>query len=272
MFFIVSGSSGCGKNTIINELLKTNKKLKLLPTLTTREKREGESEGNPFYYVTKEEFQDKIRKNELLEHELIHNNFYGASKVLLNDFLEHGHYLIKDIGVKGTFNLDEKLQDVTPVVKIFFTTNGKRSLKKRLIGRGEKQIKLRLSRYGFEQKQKNRYDYIIHNEDKQYTIDIMNVLIKIGEKYNQILPTKPFAKINNKKIKKYIEKFLTKQKVKPVKVSLQNEKIYLLNGHERFIASILTHSTLTKKFVVKAPKILNENDYAEFNKLLKTKI
>ena len=71
MFIILTGSSGVGKNTVITEIEKNNKNFKLMPTYTTREKRPFEIEGYPFYYITKDEFQQKIRSGELIEHEYI---------------------------------------------------------------------------------------------------------------------------------------------------------------------------------------------------------
>ena len=88
MFVILSGSSGVGKNTVIKEMQKTETNLVMMPTFTTREKREGEVEGAPYFYISKEEFQEKIKNHELIEHEFIHNNYYGSSYTILMNILK----------------------------------------------------------------------------------------------------------------------------------------------------------------------------------------
>ena len=101
MFVILSGSSGVGKNTVIKEMQKTEINLVMMPTFTTREKRVGEIEGAPYFYIAKEEFQEKIKNNELIEHEFIHNNYYGSSYTIFDDYIKTGKIIIKDIGVEG---------------------------------------------------------------------------------------------------------------------------------------------------------------------------
>ena len=71
----------------------------------------------------------------------------------------HDKIIIKDIGVEGAQNLQQKLSHKTEILKLFLTVKHKGELKKRLDGRGEKQAKLRLKRYGYEQKQKNKFDF-----------------------------------------------------------------------------------------------------------------
>ena len=120
MFIMLAGSSGVGKNTLINDLKPKNSSVVLMPTLTTRAMRAGEVEGNPFYYLTKEEFEDKVKAGELFEHELIHGNFYGSSKIIFNEYLKSGKILMKDIGVEGAINLSRILKPFTNTIRVFF--------------------------------------------------------------------------------------------------------------------------------------------------------
>ena len=78
MILILSGSSSCGKNTIIKELMSEDDNLAYIHTFTSREKRNGEIDGEPYFFISKEEFQQKIKNGDFFEHELIHNNFYGV--------------------------------------------------------------------------------------------------------------------------------------------------------------------------------------------------
>lgn len=246
MFIILTGSSGVGKNTVITEIEKRHSNFRLMPTYTTREKRLKEVDGYPFYYITKDEFQQKIKDGELIEYEHIHNNFYGSSYKILKDNLKEDIVLIKDLGIEGAQNLTLKISNITPVKKIFLTTT-KHELKKRLKGRGEKQIKLRLKRYKREQREINKFDYIIHNYDLNETC---NIIFDIYDKdLDEILPTKIVDKINIRKINKYVGKLQTGKILKPVQVQLQNGKIYIVKGHEKFIAGILTNKLVAKVFV-----------------------
>lgn len=249
MFIILSGSSGVGKNTIINEMQKTNEKLVLMPTFTTREMREGEVSGNPFFYISKTEFQEKIKNNELIEHELIHGNFYGSSHVLFDEYIKGGNIIIKDIGVEGAQNLSLKLADKTKILKIFLTVNSKSELKKRLKGRGEKQIKLRLKRFKYEQQQMNKFDYIIFNMDMQKTVDIIKTIANLEQ--NDFYFEKEISKYNSYKIKYYINKLNSKKVLSPVKVTISNNKAYVVSDAEKLIASFLSGQSVAKLVVEK---------------------
>lgn len=251
MFIILTGSSGVGKNTVITEIEKRHDNFKLMPTYTTRDKRPNEVDGYPFYYITKDEFQQKIKEGELIEYEHIHNNFYGSSYKILNDNLKEDIVLIKDLGIEGAQNLTHKISSITPVKKIFLTTT-KHELKRRLKGRGEKQIKLRLKRYKREQKEINKFDYIIYNYDLDETCNFIRDIY--DKELDEILPTKVVDKISIRKVNKYVSKLQTGKILKPVQVQIENGDIYIIKGHEKFIAGILTNK-LVAKVIVKGKKI-----------------
>ena len=252
MFVIMTGSSGVGKNTVINELKKIDERFVLMPTYTTREMREGEIEGNPYYFLTKEQFQEKIHNNQLLEHELIHTNYYGSSKELLEQYLQTGNIIIKDIGVQGAQNLYKKLNEMTQVIRVFLTVNSKKELKKRLIGRKEKNIKLRLKRFGYEQKQINNFDYIIYNHDLQRTTQDILKIVELEN--NDFLPCKNIKDINKYKVRYYANKLKTGKVLRPIKIAFDGEKAYILKGVEKFVASVLTNMPVAKVIVCKQVK------------------
>lgn len=246
MFIILTGSSGVGKNTVITEIEKRNDHFKLMPTFTTRQKRPNEVEGYPFYFISVDEFQDKIKNGELIEHEHIHNNFYGSSYKVLNDNLQDNIVLIKDLGIEGAQNLTQKISHITPVSKIFLTTT-KHELTKRLKGRGEKQIKLRLKRYKREQSEINKFDYIIINNDLNTTCNTIEKIYSIN--LTDIKPTKSVEKISTKKINKYVSALMRGKILKPVSVQLDGDELYIIKGHERFVAGILTNKLVAKKIM-----------------------
>ena len=249
MFVIMSGSSGVGKNTVIKEMQKTMHNLMLMPTYTTREKREGEVEGLPYFYITKEEFQEKIKNNEFIEYEFIHNNYYGSSYKIFDEYLQKGMILTKDIGVEGAQNLSQKMKEHTEMLKVFLSINKKHELKKRLIGRGEKNIKLRLNRYKYEQQQQNKFDFIICNIDLEATTKILKKLITVGEQDYYF--KKDLHKLSPYKVKYYINKLTSGKILKPVKIAVCDEKVCVLKDEEKLVASFLCKKPVAKMVIYK---------------------
>lgn len=249
MFIILSGSSGVGKNTVIKEMQKTKKDLVLMPTFTTREKREGEVEGMPYFYITKNDFQDKIRENELIEYEFIHNNYYGSSFKVFDEYIKSGKIIIKDIGVEGAQNLCIKMKEHTDMIKVFLAIPHKNELKKRLKGRGEKQIALRLKRFDYEQKQKYKFDYIINNINLQETSEYVKKIITATQK--DFFFNKPIQKLNSYKIKYYINKLTSGKILRPVKIAIYEDKIVVLSKPEKLVASFICKIPVAKLIVNK---------------------
>ena len=174
------------------------------------------------------------------------------SKELLEQYLQTGKILIKDIGVQGAQNLYKKLNDITKVIRVFLTVKSKKELKKRLKGRNEKNIKLRLKRFGYEQKQINKFDYIIYNHDLQRTTQNILQIVELENK--DYLPCKNLKKINKYKVKLYANKLKSGKTLKPIKIAFDGEKAYILKGVEKFVASILTNIPVAKVVTYKEVK------------------
>ena len=112
MLIIISGSAGVGKNTVITSLLDKHDNIKLLKTCTTRPPRStDEAMHSPYIYLTREQFEEKIKNGELFEHEEIHNNFYGMLNSSLQEIAFSDCHYIKDIGVLGQKSIKEALND-----------------------------------------------------------------------------------------------------------------------------------------------------------------
>ena len=119
MLVILSGVSGAGKDTIKKELIKRMEDIISLPSFTSREPRPGEEEGVQYHFISKDEFKEKIKNGEFYEYDLHHENYYGTSKKLMNEKIESGKIIVKDIEVNGTENLIKKLGNDTKLVTIF---------------------------------------------------------------------------------------------------------------------------------------------------------
>ena len=247
MILVLSGSSSCGKNTIIKQLMQNDGELRYINTFTSREKRQGESDGNPYFFISKEEFQQKIKNGDFFEHELIHNNFYGVEKNLCKELLKENRHLLKDMGVIGTFNLKEQLKDNFVETVYLYVT--KAELKKRLKNRGDskEQIKLRMKRFGFEKANMVKYNFVINNNSLSNTVKILEKILENDKEFFEyIIVTKKLDKLNVKKIQKYCDKFRNNKEYKPIKVYFNGEDFFIKNHIEKYIASIITNKNLAK--------------------------
>ena len=185
MLIIISGSAGVGKNTIITKLLEKYDNIELIKTCTTRMPRKTDADmHSPYIYLTRDEFDDKIKNGELFEHEEIHQNFYGLLNSSLEAVIKNDCHYIKDIGVLGQKNIKEALKNKATVLSIFLTAP-KEELIKRLRARGDHDIDLRISRMEFELSYAKNYDVVINNVDLEKTLKEIEKLIKKYEKIEQ---------------------------------------------------------------------------------------
>ncbi len=185
MLIIISGSAGVGKNTVITEILNKYPNIKLMQTCTTRLQRHTDSDmHNPYIYVSREDFENKVKNGELFEHEEIHQNFYGVLNSSIDEIKKRENHYIKDIGVLGQIKLKRALKKDVEVLSIFLTAP-KDELIKRLKARGDHDIDLRISRMEFELSYAKNYDYVIENINLDKTIKKIESIIKKHEKIEQ---------------------------------------------------------------------------------------
>ena len=179
MLVILSGVSGAGKDTVKKELMNKMEDVITLPSYTSREPRDGEQEGVEYHFISKDEFKDRIEKNEFYEYDVHHENYYGTSRRLMNEKIESGKIIIKDIEVNGTENLINILKNEIKLITIFLKVDEK-ELRSRLEKRGESKesIDLRLSRLEYEESKIGLYDYVIKNDDLEKTVDIIMTILK----------------------------------------------------------------------------------------------
>jgi len=187
MLILLSGVSGAGKDTIKKELIKRMDNVISLPSFTSRKPRVGEEEGVQYHFITKQEFEERIKNNEFYEYDLHHENYYGTSRKLLNEKIASGKIIVKDIEVNGTENLIKLLKDETKLVTIFLRVE-KEELRRRLETRGdnltEDEIELRLGRLDYEEDKIRLYDYMIKNDDFEKTVQLIMTIIENEARLN----------------------------------------------------------------------------------------
>lgn len=181
MLVILSGVAGAGKDTIKKELIKRMDKVTTIPSFTDRPQRLGDIPGQTYYFVSKQEFEDMIKNDELYEYDIHHNHYYGTSKKVLDEEIANGKIIVKDIDVNGTENLVKLFEDKMKVVTIFLKVP-KEELRKRLEQRIDKpsleEIQLRLDRFDHEESKSKSYDYVIKNNNLEKTVQIIMAIIE----------------------------------------------------------------------------------------------
>lgn len=171
MFIIISGPSGVGKNTVIEELLKRNPNLKYLMSCSTRKPREHEI-GKGYIFISQDEMQKKLENNELFEHEEIHGSTYGTLNSSVEEIIKGEKDFIKDLGVLGQNYYVSRLKDKVKIVTIYLTCP-KDEIEKRLVDRGEKEVEKRLARFDFEESHKGNFDFVVENINLNETVDFI---------------------------------------------------------------------------------------------------
>lgn len=166
IFFVVSGPSGVGKNTLLSFALNEVRGIYYLPSLTTRPLRPTESQGNPYYFVSVPEFEAMIQEQVFLEWKKIHNgNYYGTHLPTILYALNNGFDLATDMDVLGCQDVRERFPD--RVISIFIAPPSIEELRKRLIKR-DKDPELtnkRLERVEMEMTHMPNYHYVVVNDN-----------------------------------------------------------------------------------------------------------
>ena len=181
MLVLLSGVSGAGKDTITKELLKKMNNLETLPSYTDRAVRKDDIPGVTYNFVTEKEFKQMIDNGEFYEYNIHHEHYYGTSKKLLNEKIQNGKIIIKDIEVNGVENLVKILKNELKVVTIFLKVPKevlRKRLEKRIDSLDKEQIELRLNRFDYEESKIGMYDYVIKNNNLEKTVNVIMEIIK----------------------------------------------------------------------------------------------
>ena len=179
VLLVLSGPSGCGKGTIVSQILKNHQDFALSVSFTTRDPRPGEIDGVHYGFVSKEEFQKQIENGNMLEYTEYCGNFYGTPEDRVNELLEKGVNVILEIETVGALNVKRLREDA---VLLMILPPSYEVLENRLRSRGtntEEDILLRMNRSKEELKSLNEYHYCVINptgESEKAAQTVVNIV------------------------------------------------------------------------------------------------
>ena len=173
LLIVISGPSGCGKNSIINELLKIRKNTWVSISCTSREPRGEEKNGINYYFLSKEEFEEDIKKDEFLEYAEYSGNYYGTPKKYIKEHLDKGEDVILEIEIQGALKIKEKLDET---VFIFIMPPSMNELKRRLINLDK--IEKRFKRAYEEINEIPKYNYVVVNDDLEKAVKKVDAILE----------------------------------------------------------------------------------------------
>ena len=176
LLIVVSAPSGCGKGTVLHEILKDDS-FYCSVSATTRKPREGEINGVNYYFLSKEEFEQKIKYDAMLEYAQYCENYYGTLKQEVDSNLEKGKNVILEIDVQGAMQIKKQRPEG---VFIFMLPPSVKELERRLRKRGTETddvIALRVAEAEGEIKQASKYDYVMVNAALEDAVEDFKTIV-----------------------------------------------------------------------------------------------
>src|SRR5712692_3382198 len=175
--YIISAPSGSGKSTLVNKVRQVVRELHFSISYTTRRPRGSEQNGQEYFFVSRPEFEEMIRKDEFLEYADVFGNYYGTAKRFLHEAEQSGHDLLLDIDVQGAEQIKRKIPEA---VSIFILPPNRKELESRLRERGqdsEDVIQRRLATAAHEIENYEKYDYILVNDCLEESIEALKSIL-----------------------------------------------------------------------------------------------
>ena len=175
---VLSGFSGAGKGTAMKRLMEIYEDYALSISATTRKPREGEVDGREYFFISKDEFEKMIAKDELIEYARYAENYYGTPRGYVEEQMKQGKDVILEIEIQGALKVKKAFPDT---LLLFVTPPSARELQSRLIGRGTETmdvIRSRMNRACEEAEGMELYDYLIINDDLDACVEEMHSIIR----------------------------------------------------------------------------------------------
>lgn len=176
LLIVVSAPSGCGKGTILAEILK-DEKYYFSISATTRSPREGEKDGVNYHFMTRDAFEELVRDNKMLEYTQYCGNYYGTPLTYVDENLNKGKNVILEIEVEGAMNVRKMRPDA---VLIFILPPSVKELRRRLEKRGTESkevIDSRIKKALDEIKAADKYDYIMVNGPIEQAVEDFRTIV-----------------------------------------------------------------------------------------------
>jgi guanylate kinase len=176
--FIISAPSGSGKSTLTRELIERVPGLQFSVSYTTRPPRGNERNGREYYFISREEFEERVRKGEFLEYAEVFGNYYGTHISELDRAAQAGVDLVLDIDVQGARQLRGKIPSA---VSIFILAPGRQTLEHRLRARSQDSdevIARRLRDAAEEIRNYTLYDYVLVNREVEWSVETLVSIVK----------------------------------------------------------------------------------------------
>ena len=181
LLIVLSGPSGVGKGTIRKILMEKNLNLAYSISMTTRQPRVGEVEGEDYFFVSPKRFKEAIKNNELLEYAVFVNNYYGTPKEHIEKLRNKGKNVLLEIETQGARNVIEQYKDDEKFITIFLLPPSMEELEARIRGRRTEEeaiVQERLSKAKRELKLKSLYEYNVINHTPDQAAGEIEEIIK----------------------------------------------------------------------------------------------
>jgi guanylate kinase len=178
ILFVLSGPSGVGKGTVLEGLMEDYNDINYSISVTTRTPREGEINGDDYFFVSREKFEEMKSKNQFLETARVHGNYYGTPRHYVEECLSKGEDIILEIDIQGSKQIKREFNDA---VYIFLLPPNYEELKTRLEKRDSEtaeSLKRRLENASEEISEVENYDYSIVNDKVEETVEEVKRVIK----------------------------------------------------------------------------------------------
>ena len=175
---VISGPSGAGKSTVVFKAIEGREDVCFSTSVTTRKPRPGEVDGVHYHFLSREEFEQLIAEDGVLEYNIYNGNYYGSPRGPIEEELSKGHDVILEIELQGALKIKEKFPEA---LLLFIVPPDAKTLLDRLRGRNtetEDVIQKRLAHAAEESEGIEQYDYIIVNDDLEQSMELMHHLIE----------------------------------------------------------------------------------------------
>ncbi len=186
LLIVISGPSGAGKDSVVDQLRQMTTRFHFVVTSTTRSPRPNEVNGKDYFFLTKDQFAELIEKDEMLEYAIVYNDFKGIPKQQVRDAMATGKDVIMRIDVQGA----ETIRQLCPeALLIFLTVESEAELERRLTIRKTENIedlKLRIATARKELQRMDRFDYLVVNPEGELEQTVATIMAIIDAEHHRL--------------------------------------------------------------------------------------